>query len=431
MKNKFRFLSLSQKGGKAKFRMTLPFDGGQLSMGAAVQESILDAIRLAAAEVGKQTESLGVGVASQWGAQPAPIQFETVDELLPKETDYYYKDYRAISATLAPCFALDFSAPGVLEASVEMLKGQTVYKDHYYYSVDHWVGVVSEVSWDAKGENAGGVPGILARLKLDAKKDPMLVRGVAMSPPAVHSCSVTVLFEFEFSHPDLVEQGRFWQLLGEEIEGQIVRLIVTAILGYWELSLVFQGAQEENKQQPALPSVPGDVEIDDEDDAELAHKRKTRMSAGANPPVTHKEKTKVKLNQTRKTALGITSDGEEFEDELVLQAIDSLATRATNGDTLQAARRAECLRLATIAECGSEEGQLDASLAAIINDAQGDKLEGLITMYTKKAGAQFTATCPKCGEQGLKPRSSVEDRTGQPMAAQPSYVPNGANAIHA
>ena len=79
----------------------------------------------------------------------------------------------------------------------------------------------------------------------------MLVRGVAMEPPAIHSASVTVLFEFDFSHPDLVEEGRFWQLLGEEVEGEIVRLIVTTILGYWEISLVFQGAQEENKQLPA------------------------------------------------------------------------------------------------------------------------------------------------------------------------------------
>ncbi len=62
-----------------------------------------------------------------------------------------------------------------------------------------------------------------------------------------------MLFEFDFSHPDLVEQGRFWQLLGEEVEGQIVRLIVTVILGFWEISLVFQGAQEENKQQPPRP----------------------------------------------------------------------------------------------------------------------------------------------------------------------------------
>ncbi|HEX8097603.1 MAG TPA: hypothetical protein VF507_06185, partial [Pyrinomonadaceae bacterium] len=249
MKNRFKFLSMSAAGGKAQFTMMLPFGGAHLSVEAAMRERILADIRLAAAEPGKQFESMGVGRASQYGAQPANISFDTVEELLPKPEDYYYKDYRAISATLAPCYGLDFSKPGVLEAAVPMLKGQTVYKDHWFYSVDGWVGVVSEAAWDAKGDQVGGgTAGINAKLKLDSKKDPMLIRGVAMEPPAVHSCSVTVLFEFEFSHPDLVEQGRFWQLLGEEVEGQIVRLVVTAVLGFWELSLVFQGAQEENKQ---------------------------------------------------------------------------------------------------------------------------------------------------------------------------------------
>jgi len=422
VKNKFKFTSLSLTGGKAQFTMMLPFGGTQLSLEAAMREALLAEIRLAATEVGKQTESLAVGVSSQWGAQPAPIDFETVDELLPKETDYYYKDYRAISATLAPCYGLDFSKPGVLEASVEKLKGQTVYKDHYFHSVDGWVGVVSEASWDAKGENAGGISGINARLKLDAKKDPMLVRGVAMSPPAIHSCSVTVLFEFDFSHPELVEQGRFWHLLGEEVDGQIVRLVVTVILGYWEISLVFQGAQEENKQQPATPSIPDDVVTDDE--AELGMRDKKRMGAS---PDTREERKTVKLNALRKQGLGITAEGEEFPDEQVLSIVDGLVSQAAVGAALTTSRRVECLRVATLAECGAADGQLDATLAKIINASQGDDLEGLIKLYSAKAESRFPHTCQSCGTK-TEGRSSVEERAGLPDAGQTRKLSHGSAA---
>jgi hypothetical protein len=429
VKNKFQFISLSQVGGKAKFTMMLPFGGAHLSLEAAMRERLLADIRAAAAEPGKQFESMGVGRVSQYGAQPAQIEFDSVDELLPKPEDYYYKDYRAISATLAPCYGLDFSKPGVLEAAVPMLKGQTVYKDHWFYSVDGWVGVVSETAWDAKGDQVGGgIAGINAKLKLDSKKDPMLIRGVAMEPPAIHSCSVTVLFEFEFSHPDLVEQGRFWQLLGEEVDGQVVRLIVTLILGFWELSLVFQGAQEENKQVPALPSIPGDVEIDD-DEAELGQRDRRRM--GASPQANSEGRTTVKLTAEQKAKLGISVEGEEVEDRLVLSAVDGLAARAAAGDTLTAARRAECLRVATLAECGNEEGaQLDPTLAKLINGAQGDDLEGLVTLYTKKAAAHFTATCQKCGTTGLQARSSFEnaeemERAGGVKQTPATVAPNG------
>ena len=383
MKNKFKFLSLSATGGTAQFTMMLPFVGSQLSMEAAMREAILTQIKLAASEVGKQTESLGAGVASQWGAQPAPIAFDTVDQLLPKETDYYYKDYRAISATLSPCYGLDFSKPGVLKESVEMLIGQTVYKDHYFHSVDGWVGVISGATWDEAGAQAGGIAGINAKLKLDSKKDPMLVRGVAMTPPAVHSASVTVFFEFEFSHPDLVEEGRFWQLLMEEVGGQLVRLIITKIRGYWELSLVFQGAQEENKQLPA-----GGVD-------------KEQMSAGGgneNQQIQRSET--VKLSAELRKMLGLPDTiGEDVPDAVLLPALEKLGVQVQAGATLMENARLECKRVAKLAVLGSEEGTLPEVLEAIINEADATKLTNLTAMYTAQAASRF----PNSG------RSSVDD----------------------
>ena len=414
MKNKFKFLSLSKQGGKAQFTMMMPFGGSRLSLDEAMREGILAEIRLAAAEPGKQTESLGCGTASQ-AAQTAPAGFETLDDLLPKEGDYIYRDFRAISASPINCYGLDFSKKGVLEASVPLLANQTVYKDHIYWSVDRWIGVISESAWDAKGAQSEGVPGINVKLKLDWKKDPWTARGLLMEPPAIHSFSVTVLFEFDFSHPDLAEEHRFWQMLGEEVNGEVVRLIVTKVIAYWEGSLVFQGADEYAKQLPG----------------EEAGASQSLQAGAGGPTPTQEGRTTVKLNDTRKAALGITGEGEDFDDELVLREVDRLASQATTGRALQEARRAECLRLATLAECGAAEGTLDPALAGIINGAEGQQLEGLITMYAKKAGAHFTATCPKCGETGLQARSSVEDSAEVKQLAQraPGNQPAPAGSI--
>lgn len=414
MKNKFKFFSLTKQGGKAQFTMMLPFGGStQLALEETMREAILAEIRIAALEPGKETESMGL--VSQMAGQPAPIQFNTVEDLLPKESDYFYKDFRAISATLAPGYGLDFSKPGVLEASVPMLKGQTVYKDHIFWSVDRWVGVVNQSIWDAKGADVGGVPGINVKLKIDSKKDPWVVRGLAMEPPAIHSTSVTVPFEFDFSHPDLVEQGRFWSLLGEEVGGELVRLIVTKILAYWELSLVWNGAQEENKQLPASEVA----------DAGLSANLAQDTDAGGGNPTTRRSET-VKLSAELRKMLGLPDTvGEDVPDAVLLPALSQLGERVTVGDALLENARTECLRVATLAEVGAE-GTLPEPIATMINKASGTELSALSKMYEERAAARFTQSCSKCGTQmSAASRSSIEQKPNEPEAvvsqSQESY----------
>jgi hypothetical protein len=123
-----------------------------------------------------------------------------------------------------------------------------------------------------------------------------------------------------------------------------------------------------------------------------------------------KETTKVKLTAAQKLALGITQEGEEVEDSIVLVAVDSLSARATEGEAAISAARAECLRVATLAEgtAGADgaEAQLSPELAALINGASAAQLPGLTQMYAKKSESRFPLTC----EHGHKAsgRSSVE-----------------------
>jgi hypothetical protein len=335
-------------------------------------------------------------------SQEAP-EFQTIDDLKPKPSDFIHPLFRALSATLIEGYWLDYSKPGVLQAAVPLLQGQTVFEDHRYWRVRDWVGVVSKTVWDDKGEESNGVPGLNAELKIDWKKNPWIARGLMMTPPAIHSVSVTVLFEFDFSHPELVEQGRFWDLLGEEVEGHIVRLIVTRILGFWELSLVFQGADALAKK--------------------LAGEQETGVELTAprgGPIKLTKENGTVKLTAQQKAALGLTAlTGDDVPEGTVLQAVEGLAARAEAGDKFVTSQRAECLRVAKLAKLGAEDGTLPAALANSINKAEGDDLAGLITMYTAEAEQRFPQTCQHCGSKDIKGRSSVEERSEVEKLGQP------------
>lgn len=164
-------------------------------------------------------------------------------EVEASEEDFVTVTFRALSAAMLADRAIDFSKDGVLRRSTKMLNGQTVFKDHET-SVDNWVGRVIATFWDTKTE--GLPPGINADLQLDMVKDPMAVRGVLQG--AIHSASVTVSFQWVPSHPQLMEDGSFFSMLGEEVDGEIVRVVVTKIDKFMEISLVWQGADEFAKQ---------------------------------------------------------------------------------------------------------------------------------------------------------------------------------------
>jgi hypothetical protein len=338
---------------------------------------------------------------------------------LPQDSDFIYAVFRALSATIIPGHWVDFSKPGVLEKATPMFMGQTVYKNHgeasgiwgaRQFDVEKYLGSVSQAVWDGRGEKVGGVPGVNVEMKIDALANPRIARGLLMKPPAIHSCSETVLFDFDYSHPDLVEQDRFWRMLGEEVDGETVRFVVTEIIGLHELSLVFQGADQIAKQIPE-----GDEEEDELNDQRTG----TQFSgSGGRPPsqlqLAMKKEHTVKLTAEQKKKFGLEAhQGEEVGDAIVLGAVElqltQLTTRATSADAIVAASRAEVLRLATLAE-GTGEGEtrkLPEVTASLINGADPSQLAALTTMYQEKFDKAFPLTC----EQGHKVgrRSSVEN----------------------
>ena len=226
-----------------------------------------------------------------------------------------------------------------------------------------------------------------------------------MKPPAIHSTSMTVLFEFEYSHPDIALESKwkFFDLLGEEVDGEIVRLVVTKIHEYWEASLVFQGADRLAKKNE-----------DEEDKTDFADM--SANPAADEPPPNSNEEKKMKLTADQKSKLGIEFDGDDVPETEILKAGESLADklaavdqvniaelteRAEAGDTLVEEKRTEVTRLAKLAELGAEEGDLDPAVSDSIKEAGVERLQQLGTYYQKRVGERF----PNGG------RSSMEDPT--------------------
>lgn len=398
IKNGFEVVSLAAK--RAALNLVTPFGSSFVVGGASAAPTGVVAMSLAqASEEALRNLSLQSGDAAQ-----------SIDQVIPKDSDFIYPLFRALSAAIIPGYWVDFSKEGVLKKAVPLFMGQTVYKNHgeptgYWgrqFDVEKWLGSVSQAEWDAKGEKLGGVPGVNVEMKIDAISNPRIARGLLMKPPAIHSCSETVLFDYDYSHKELVEQERFWRMLGEEVDGEIVRFIVTEIVSLQELSLVFQGADQIAKQIP-----------EDTDEDEYSEQRKGKQFAAPPARVTDRQKEHtVKLTAEQKKKLGLDAhEGEEIGDAIVLTAVDALAARAISADTIVAASRAEVLRLATLAE-GIGEGdarKLEPAIAGLIEKADPSQLAGLETMYRAKAEAQFDRTCQKCGSKQVAARSSIEN----------------------
>lgn len=168
-----------------------------------------------------------------------------LEDLKPKDEEFIEPMFRLLSETIVSrnWLPTDFSKNGVLKASMKMLLGQTVNCDHET-NIGNAIGSVSEVIWqeaytDGKFKIPAGINGVL---KIDAKANPRIARGIMMDPPSIHSNSVTIQFKWDKSHPEMSDE-EFWDNLGKyDKKGNLVCRVCTEIIRYMETSLVSHGA---------------------------------------------------------------------------------------------------------------------------------------------------------------------------------------------
>nr|BDD48164.1 hypothetical protein 8 [bacterium] len=343
--------------------------------------------------------------------------------------DFIEVTYRALSAATLADRPIDFSNERVLKRAVRLLKGQTVFKDHDT-SVDNWVGRVEKALWD--NQTQGIPPGINAQLKLDAVKDPMTVRGVVQG--VIHSASVTVSFEWKPSHPKLMDEGTFFERMGEEVDDELVRIIVTKIDKFLEISLVWQGADEFAKQigangKPVQQSIEPESLHDTgqlslrtqdilskEDDMNPMNKLLCETFGTEVNPDNFKEV----LNQyveTEKTS--ITEKADTQISKLVEQLNESnkncseleaklkaLEPQAQLGETYLEDERQEAIRL-----CKLVKGEkINEAILKTLENGELELVQAWKEEFRKEAETKFPNKCAKCGSTEIQRQSSLPSK---------------------
>lgn len=397
----------------------------------------------------------------------------TAEDLNPKDVDFIQPVFRLLSEVIVSkgYRPIDFSKPGVLKKSMQMLVGQTINIDHEI-AVGNAVGSVSEVYWQESYKTKSGITvpaGINGVLKIDGKSNPRIARGIMMEPPSIHSNSVTIRFKWEPSHK-LDDQNSFWGLLGSyDNNGEMYRLVVTDVMGYSETSLVSHGADVYAQKVKADGEIVNPEYAEkqysfskDEDGRELIafqydYKQELKLSADKDDAIptennnnnTGKQTNSFNMNdliQQFISELGFTAEDALSKDNLVTKVKEKLNALETSNQTLKQEKEdaiqkasdleAEKLDLETevenfkanqvevdkITSLTREEAtklyklvkdkDADENIISLIQTADLKAAGAFVKQYQKEADEKFQETCSDCGGHNISRSSATATKEG-------------------
>lgn len=402
----------------------------------------------------------------------------SAEDLQPKDEDFVYPIYRALSAAIINKYGpIDFGAKkDVLRNSMNKLIGQSVYNNHEAISGNE-LGVVKEVEWQNARKTKGvTIPaGFNARLMIDGKSNPKIARGAMMSPPAIHSTSVTVEFGWVPSHPKM-ERDEFFSKLGTlDEKGKLIKRNVDDVKAYYEISFVPHGADRYAQKVDKDGNINNPQHAADtqrftlEDFKEMPHywdfkdikyyqvegfKREpeTSISTNSNKPnnnSNNSNKMDEQLLQFFRSTLGLADDATEEAILAKLQEqLPSLLEAQVNLETANAELQgmkdkypegteilskedkdklekfdsvnaiATSALKSTREECEklykiSCNNEVDAGILKLISESNWDTLLSLNKQYKKTTEEKFTASCNECGSTDITRASS---QTGDGVA---------------
>ncbi|MDI7196303.1 hypothetical protein [Leptospira santarosai] len=151
-----------------------------------------------------------------------------VSELVENE-EYAEFNFRMLSAVLIEGYWSDFRKPGVLESATELFTTK-IYTDHQR-SVRNSIGITRNPTFTNRNE----IPGVDSVFRIFKAFGSDVIARLKTKPALIDANSVGITFAYEKSHAQL---ENFYERLGEIVDGQIVRVIVTKILSIPETSLV-------------------------------------------------------------------------------------------------------------------------------------------------------------------------------------------------
>lgn len=341
---------------------------------------------------------------------------ESFEELLPSAEDYLRLQFRALSAAYlgAGGYFLDFSRPGVLRASIPLMlpkeksgsrRRYLMFHRNHSSAIQDRIGFIQDATWgEASGEQSS--PGINIEVMLDWKLAPNEARQLLSEPPLVDSVSVSLAFDWEKSHPDM-RNYQFWELLGDEVDGQVVRIIVTEITEYYHVGLVWEGADEEaDKLQRANRKL------------QKANDKGQKQDVGGmmKNPLTLNEKLAKKIFEL----LGLS---EEPNDEDLLEGVRALAEANEELQVKNAAleekakeyqRVMELRRNEVVALIAKVDGSCKKSFETALGLMEWEDLNEIAADYQAKLEAKFPLACGNCGSKNVGARSSREEDVHEP-----------------
>lgn len=125
---------------------------------------------------------------------------------------------------------------------------------NHEFSAEAVIGYIHGAVW---AESSKEIPsaGINTHLKIDRQLGADLIRRLLSDPPLLDSVSIAFDGQYEQSHPEL-DLWSFYDMLGHEVDGKLVRLIVTEISRINHLGIVWAGADAHAKRLSAAAPWP-------------------------------------------------------------------------------------------------------------------------------------------------------------------------------
>ncbi|KXZ27179.1 hypothetical protein AYB33_18105 [Leptospira santarosai] len=219
----------------------------------------------------------------------ANLSAGTKDNPSSPELPYAEFQFRMLSKTLIDGYWIDFTKDTVLKDAIKLFETK-IFKDHVT-NVENSIGVVINPTWNSEKGNEG----IDATYRIFRKFGDSIIGRLETDPPVLDSTSVGVQYTYEKSHPGL---DFFYSNLGREIDGQIVRFIITKILAVPEASIVYAGADPNAKR------------------LSLNHFEESSSKPGEENPQEENMKIKLKVFESLGVALepfGLEKQGDEVE----------------------------------------------------------------------------------------------------------------------
>lgn len=336
----------------------------------------------------------------------------TSEDWEPSSEDYIKPVFRMLSEVIVnkSSWPTDFSQNGVLKASYKKIIGQTINTNHNT-DVEDGIGVVVDAYWEDAYKDQGVIvpAGFNGILKIDAKANPRIARGVLSEPPIIHSNSVNVRFLWDKSHPEL-EGYDFWNKLGTyDKNGNLVRQVVTEIKAYGETSLVSHGADpfaqrinEKGKiENPKYAGAINNAEmvkarevkyyvIDYSDQANLSAIGDTIAYNIKDTDITNNSNSESNMNEEMKKfiesllAAGINlGEGVEATDAAVLEAVKALITSSSTLSETITSLEADKATLTTEVEDLKAKVSANEANAILGESYIKDLRESTVTLYSK------------------------------------------------